>query len=126
MTVDQFIADLDDLVDVVRDRLGTTKVGIFGHSWGSALGVLYAARFPGKVAGYVGSGQCGDADAGERASYAYGLAEAERRGNRRALDKLREIGPPPHTTASHRSSICPAPCADSGSRWTRCGQTPRS
>ena len=97
MTVDQFISDLDDLVEAVCERLGKAKVVIFGHSWGSALGVLYASRFPQKVAAYVGSGQYGAAAAGETASYAYGLAEAERRGNRRALNKLREIGPPPHT-----------------------------
>ena len=57
MTVEQFISDLDELVDAVCKRLGKTKVAIFGHSWGSALGVLYAARFPEKVAAYVGSGQ---------------------------------------------------------------------
>src|SRR5260370_20120213 len=60
MTVEQFIADLDELVEAVRKRLRTGKVAIFGHSWGSALGVLYAARFPEKVAAYVGSGQIGD------------------------------------------------------------------
>jgi pimeloyl-ACP methyl ester carboxylesterase len=57
MTVEQFIADLDDLVKAVCARVGKTKVVIFGHSWGSALGVLYAGRFPEKVAAYVGSGQ---------------------------------------------------------------------
>jgi pimeloyl-ACP methyl ester carboxylesterase len=72
-------------------------VAIFGHSWGSALGVLYAARFPEKVAVYVGSGQIGDAAAGESASYAFALAEAQRLGKQRALKKLRAIGPPPHT-----------------------------
>lgn len=97
MTVEQFISDLDDLVDTVCKRLGKTKVVIFGHSWGSALGVLYAARFPQKVSAFVGSGQYGDAAASEEASYAFALAEAQRRGNRRALRKLREIGPPPHT-----------------------------
>ncbi|HSJ16971.1 MAG TPA: alpha/beta fold hydrolase [Solirubrobacterales bacterium] len=54
----------------MRERLGKTTVAIFGHSWGSALGVLHAARFPRKVAAYVGSGQYGDAAAGEPASYA--------------------------------------------------------
>jgi len=49
MTVEQFICDLDELVDAVSERLGKTKVVIFGHSWGSVLGVLYAARFPEKV-----------------------------------------------------------------------------
>ena len=96
MTVEQFISDLDELVEDVRDRLGQSKVVILGHSWGSALGVLYASRFPEKVAAYVGCGQYGDAAAGEAASYAYGLAEAQRQGNRRLLRKLRAIGPPPH------------------------------
>jgi pimeloyl-ACP methyl ester carboxylesterase len=97
MTVDQLVADLDELVDAVCKRLRKNKVAIFGHSWGSALGVLYSARFPEKVAAYVGSGQIGDWAAGEAASYAFALAEAQRLGNHGALQKLRAIGPPPHT-----------------------------
>ena len=97
MTVEQFVSDLDELVEAVRERLGKSKVVVFGHSWGSALGTLYAARFPEKVAAYVGSGQYGDGATGETASYEFALAEAERRGNRWALRKLRGIGPPPHT-----------------------------
>jgi pimeloyl-ACP methyl ester carboxylesterase len=100
MTVEQFISDLDELVDAVCKRLGKSKVTIFGHSWGSALGVLYAARFPEKVAAYVGSGQIGDWAAGESASYAFALAEAQRLGKHRAVKKLRAIGPPPHTAES--------------------------
>jgi pimeloyl-ACP methyl ester carboxylesterase len=96
MTAAQFVADLDDLVDRVRERLGVERVAIFGHSWGSVLGVLYAARFPEKVAGYVGSGQIGDWPAAEAASYEYALAMAERAGRRHAVKKLREIGPPPY------------------------------
>jgi pimeloyl-ACP methyl ester carboxylesterase len=96
MTVEQFVSDLDELVDAVCARVGTTKVVLLGHSWGSALGVLYAARFPEKVAAYVGSGQIGDAAAGESVSYAYALAEAQRLGRRRLVKKLRAIGPPPY------------------------------
>jgi pimeloyl-ACP methyl ester carboxylesterase len=97
MTVEQFIADLDELVEAVRHRVGKERVAIFGHSWGSALGVLYAARFPAKVAAYVGSGQCGDCPASERASYAFVLTEAERRHNDKAVKQLRAIGPPPYS-----------------------------
>jgi pimeloyl-ACP methyl ester carboxylesterase len=97
MTVERFISDLDELVDAACTRVGKTKVVIFGHSWGSAIGVLYAARFPEKVAAYVGSGQIGEAAAGEAASYAFALAEAQRLRKRRALKKLRAIGPPPHS-----------------------------
>jgi pimeloyl-ACP methyl ester carboxylesterase len=97
MTVEQFVSDLDELVDHVCRRLGQSRVVIFGHSWGSAFGTLYAARFPEKVAAYVGCGQYADAAAGEDASYAYAIREAERRNKRRMLKKLRAIGPPPHT-----------------------------
>jgi pimeloyl-ACP methyl ester carboxylesterase len=97
MTVEQFISDLDDLVEAVRERLGTASVVIYGHSWGSALGVLYAARHPEKVAAYVGSGQIGDWPAAEAISYEFALAEAKRRGNSRAIRKLRSIGPPPYS-----------------------------
>jgi pimeloyl-ACP methyl ester carboxylesterase len=64
------------------------------------LGVLYAARFPHKVAAYVGTGQIGDWPASEVASYTYVLAEAERRHHRTALRELRAIGKPPHTFAN--------------------------
>jgi len=103
MTVEQFISDLDELVDAVRKRLGKGRVVVFGHSWGSALGVLYAARFPEKVAAYVGSGQIGDWAAGESASYAFALAEAQRLGKHRAVKQLRAIGPPPHTAEELRT-----------------------
>lgn len=100
MTVEQFIADLDELVEAVCDRIGRKKVTIFGHSWGSALGVLYAARFPEKVAAYVGSAQVGDWPAAESSSYALALAAAERLNNRKARKKLRAIGPPPYDAKS--------------------------
>lgn len=100
MTVEQSLADLDELVDMVCALAGQAKVVLHGHSWGSALGVLYASRRPQRVAAYVGTGQIGDWPAAESASYAYALAEAQRRGNRRALKGLRAIGPPPYPASS--------------------------
>jgi pimeloyl-ACP methyl ester carboxylesterase len=98
MTVEQFLADLDELVELARRRFGKEKVVIYGHSWGSALGVLYAARHPEKVSVYVGTGQLGNWPTSERMSYDYTLTEAGRRNNRKALAELRAIGPPPHST----------------------------
>jgi pimeloyl-ACP methyl ester carboxylesterase/membrane protease YdiL (CAAX protease family) len=100
MTLDQFVADLDELVDIVRRRFGKDKVAILGHSWGSALGAIYAGRFPAKVSVYIGAAQIGDSAAGESLSYSYGLAEAERRRDEKALEKLRAIGPPPYPAKS--------------------------
>jgi pimeloyl-ACP methyl ester carboxylesterase len=97
MTLDQFLSDLNELVDRVCERLQKTKVVLFGHSWGSVLGVVYAARYPQKVAAYVGSGQVGDWAAAETASYAFALAEAQRRGKRKAERELLAIGEPPYS-----------------------------
>ena len=96
MTVERFVADLDELVDAVRDRLGANKVAILGHSWGSVLGALYCHRFPEKVATYVGAAQIGDWPAAESASYSYALAKARRLHDRKATRKLQAIGPPPY------------------------------
>lgn len=96
LTIEQFIADLDELAEMLRTRFGKGNVVLYGHSWGSVLGVLYASRFPEKVAAYVGTGQIGEWAAFETASYAFVLAEAERRQHRKALRELRAIGPPPH------------------------------
>jgi pimeloyl-ACP methyl ester carboxylesterase len=97
MTIEQFISDLDELVEIVCKRLKKSKVVIYGHSWGSALGVLYAARFPEKVLTYVGSGQVADIPTSELSSYLFVLAEARRRNKPKALRELRGIGAPPHT-----------------------------
>jgi proline iminopeptidase len=96
MTIDRFVADLDELVDALLARFGKRQVVLLGHSWGSVLGILYASRFPAKVAAYVGVGQVADMAASEAASYVFVLGEAERRGHRAALKQLRAIGPPPH------------------------------
>lgn len=97
MTVDRLIADLDELVDHVRAKQGKQKVVLLGHSWGTALGTLYAARHPEKVAAYVGTGQTGDLAASEADGYAFVLDEAKRRGNAKALAELTKLGPPPWT-----------------------------
>jgi pimeloyl-ACP methyl ester carboxylesterase len=100
MTVEQFVADLDELVELARNHTGSAKVAILGHSWGSALGVLYCERFPEKVAAYVGVAQIGDWPAAEASSYAFALSEAQRLRDRKAMRKLRAIGPPPYDAKS--------------------------
>lgn len=97
MTIDQFVRDLDDVVDLVRKRFHKRRVVLLGHSWGSAIGLLYTGRHPNKVAAYVGVGQVADMREGERLSYDFAVREAARRGRRDAAAELREIGPPPHT-----------------------------
>jgi pimeloyl-ACP methyl ester carboxylesterase len=96
MTTAQFLRDLDAVVELVRQRFGKEQVVLLGHSWGTALGTLYAFQYPDKVAAYVGTGQVADMRAGEQLSYNFALAEATRRGHAAALAALHAIGPPPH------------------------------
>lgn len=97
MTIPQFVDDLDQVVDFLRTRLGQQRVWLIGHSWGSALGMLYAYRNGAKVAGYIGTGQVASNPQDEVHAYQFVLNEARRRGDRAALAKLGEIGPPPYT-----------------------------
>jgi proline iminopeptidase len=98
LTIDRFVADLDELADHLIGMLGHRKLTLAGHSWGSVLGVFYARRHPDKVAAYVGVGQVADMAASEAASYAFALATAERRTHKAAIKALKAIGPPPHDT----------------------------
>lgn len=45
LTIDAHLADLD----AVRRHFGLERLTLLGHSWGSALAVLYAARHPDRV-----------------------------------------------------------------------------
>ena len=95
MTIDQMLDDLDALIDTVHARFGQQRVVLLAHSWGTILGTLYAYRHPEKVAAYVGVAQITDFAAGERLSYRWALHEAERRGDRHALEELRDMAPAP-------------------------------
>lgn len=46
LTVERHVEDLE----AVRRHLGLERLTLFGHSWGTALAVLYAERYPERVA----------------------------------------------------------------------------
>jgi pimeloyl-ACP methyl ester carboxylesterase len=97
MTIAHFLADMDRVVDHLRKRLGVEKVWLLAHSWGTALGTLYAGKHPQKIAGYIGTGQVASNPEDEEHAYQYVLAEAEKRNDKSALIDLAKIGPPPYT-----------------------------
>lgn len=98
MTLDQFVSDLDELVELLRTRFGAKRVVLAGHSWGTNIGVAYAQAHPEKVSAYIGVSQVVDAVEGERRSYDYALSEARSRSNAKAVAELEVIGPPPYDT----------------------------
>jgi len=57
MRLSQEIADTVSLIEKLRNRFGARKVILVGHSYGTTLGVLVAARRPDLIQAYVGVGQ---------------------------------------------------------------------
>jgi pimeloyl-ACP methyl ester carboxylesterase len=96
MNIAQFLADTHDLVEILRTRFHTSKIYLVGHSWGSLLGVLTVAQHPELFYAYVGIGQVVDLQENEQASYQFATDAAAKTDNRRALQQLTAIGPPPY------------------------------
>lgn len=96
MTLDQLVDDVVVLSEYLANRFRRRKILLVGHSFGSALGLLAAARRPDLFSGYVGIGQLARPAEGEALSYAWTLAQAHRAGDRAAVRRLEEIGPPPY------------------------------
>jgi proline iminopeptidase len=97
MTIGQFERDLDEVVDLVRQRFGKDRVILLAHSWGTVLGIIYVYEYPEKVAAYVGVAQIANFAEGEQLSYEWGLLQAIQRDNRRAIADLRAMNPRPRS-----------------------------
>ena len=94
-TIDEYVADLDVLIDGLQRRFDCRKVVLVAHSWGTVPGLLYAERHPENLAAYVGIGQEANALESERRSYEFVLNQARARRDVLALERLQRIGPPP-------------------------------
>jgi pimeloyl-ACP methyl ester carboxylesterase len=96
MTRAQFVEDIRQLSEMLRERFGAPKIYLVGHSWGSEIGALAAARHPELFHAYVGVAQVVEESSQERISYRFALEQARKSGNQRAIRELEEIGPPPY------------------------------
>lgn len=94
LSLDRLVSDAVELVELLCQELGRERVVLCGHSFGTALGVLAAARAPRRIAAWVGSAQVVNWALQEERSYRWALEEAKRRGARRAVAALEQIGEP--------------------------------
>lgn len=98
MTLDRLRDDAIELIDLLRKRYGQRKVFLLGHSFGSVVGMMVAAKRPDLLHAYIGLGQYIDTVAGEKASYAWTLDQAKRDGNSEAVRDLEALQPYPGKT----------------------------
>ncbi len=95
MTIEQLLRDLDEVVELVKQRFHKNEVVLLGHSWGSALGAIYSYRHPENVAAYVGVAQVSNPVEETRLSCEFALSAAKRHGDDSALRELSGICPLP-------------------------------
>lgn len=95
LTVATHLKDLDLVVDHLRRRLNRDKIILVGHSWGAALGLLYAKNHPRKVAAVVGVAPLLSGIDSEWSQYRFIMTEAEKYHDQSALDAMAAIGTPP-------------------------------
>src|SRR5690606_3579481 len=88
LTIARHLEDLDAVVEHLLGEFEQHRVILVGHSWGSALGLLYAKAHPGKVAAFVGVGQVTSELERQRAQYTFAQAEARERGDADAERKI--------------------------------------
>jgi pimeloyl-ACP methyl ester carboxylesterase len=105
LTVSRHLADLDAVVDHLRRTLGQNKVVVVGHSWGSALGLLYAQQHPDKVSMHVGVAQVVSWHQIQQGQYDFTLAEATNRNDETTLKRLHNLGPPPYATFDQQDKL---------------------
>jgi pimeloyl-ACP methyl ester carboxylesterase len=98
LTIESMARDGVSVAEFLRIHLHKDRIIILGWSWGSILGVHMVQARPDLFAAYVGTGQIVNMQAGEALVYSQVLASARGMGNRRAIQELESIGPPPYKT----------------------------
>ncbi len=97
MTRAQFVDDVVALSSHLAERLHQQKILLVGHSWGSVVGMLAVHKRPELFHAYIGIGQMSRMAESERLSWEWTMERARQAGDRVAVAKLAEIGPPPYT-----------------------------
>lgn len=108
--VADYVDDVEFMLEYLTGKFGVRKVAMVGHSWGSIIGVLAAARRPDLLFAYVGEGQFVDGDRNEEGSYRFCLEEAKRRGDKKALAALEKGAPVDGVYPDNKSMMIQRDC----------------
>ncbi|GAF64287.1 putative hydrolase [Bacillus sp. TS-2] len=105
MNLNQLLEDADELVLYLIKKFNKKKIFLMGHSFGAALGLLFAHRYPELLYSYVSINQPIQRENEEKRSYEYVLQVAKDNSNRRALKQLEKIGAPTHGVYGKTSEL---------------------
>jgi pimeloyl-ACP methyl ester carboxylesterase len=99
ISLERIADDGAELADFLRRHLHRGKIILVGHSMGSKIGVMMAARRPDLFHVYVTSEQVVDMASNEAESYRLIGERLNALGDPKALARYRKVGPPPYPTA---------------------------
>ncbi len=91
LSVQCFVDDTKELVEYLQDLLDVEKVFLWGHSWGSSFGAIFASQHPGMLHAYISTGQSVHPFINERLNYEFVLSKATEDNNIRALRQIERV-----------------------------------
>ena len=84
------------MVEALCARFAVDQIDVVGFSLGATVATMAATRAKARIRTLIAVGIDVDFAESERFAYAFAMRQAKERGHGRALQKLREIGDPPH------------------------------
>ncbi len=108
LTIERYVDDAIEVAEHLRTHLGQRKVILMGHSWGTIVAMQAALKRPDLFHAYVGIGQIINQVENEKISFDYGLEQARKHGNAKAVAALEAIAPYPGNTPITRERIITA------------------
>ena len=91
LTIDTYVEDTYQLVQILLERYDQDKIYLVGHSWGSVIGLKFIQLHPERVHTYIGCGQVVNMEKSSQLSYEYALQKNEEQSNEKIMKKLKAI-----------------------------------
>lgn len=100
LTVDQYVSDIIELTDILRERFDEEKIYLEGHSWGTIIGVRAAQQRPDLFHAYISTSQMVDALETDQMIYEMVMEHSHQTGDTKFVQTLEAQGEPPYTGKS--------------------------
>ena len=96
ISVETYIEDGHALTGYLKERFGKDKIFLIGESWGSALGVFLADRYPEDYFALIGTAQMVDFLKTDQMDYNVVMEMARNAGDTALIERLTRNGEPPY------------------------------
>jgi|SRR6056297_87240 len=96
MVLNQYVSDINELVNYLKEKYNKEKVYLLGHSWGTIIGTMAVQKYPEQFHAYIGAAQMVNIKKTDQYIYDYVLKAAANDGDVDLVNTLKENGKPPY------------------------------